>query len=301
MRLKLCDILSSWHPSDGSGYTIVSPWKEVFDSTTWELLMRRYVVPKLKLVLQDDFEVNPANQKFDQFNWVMRWASAIPGHLMVDMIVKFFFPSWMKGLHFWLKTNPNFEDVANWYRGWKELIPKEFHANESIRRQLECGLNMMNRAVEEMEVAGQPGLEENSRVEQSQQKAEPAAQVNLVGQNNMIDKGQVEAKRRAAVFLANANLGGTTDMDGISHQMTLKDVIEAEAQKHDLLFKPKPGRMLDGHQVYGFGNVSILVDCLNEKLYAQTEETWSLVSLERLLEIHKSKETMSFRCRPLNS
>lgn len=117
----------------------------------------------------------------------------------------------------------------------------------------------------------------------------------------MIDKGQVEAKRRAAVFLANANLGGTTDMDGISHQMTLKDVIEAEAQKHDLLFKPKPGRMLDGHQVYGFGNVSILVDCLNEKLYAQTEETWSLVSLERLLEIHKSKETMSFRCRPLNS
>jgi tuftelin-interacting protein 11 len=277
--------------------------------------MRRYVVPKLKLVLQDDFEVNPANQKFDQFNWVMRWASAIPGHLMVDMIVKFFFPSWMKGLHFWLKTNPNFEDVANWYRGWKELIPKEFHANESIRRQLECGLNMMNRAVEEMEVAGRPGLEENSRVEQSHQKAEPAAQVNLGGpigmdgidremnlkEKNMIDKGQVEAKRRAAAFLANANLGGTTDMDGISHQMTLKDVIEAEAQKHDLLFKPKPGRMHDGHQVYGFGNVSILMDCLNEKLYAKTEETWSLVSLERLLEIHNSKETMSFRCRPLNS
>lgn len=117
MRLKLCDILSSWHPSDGSGYTIVSPWKEVFDSTTWELLMRRYVVPKLKLVLQEDLEVNPANQKLDQFNWIMRWASAIPGHLMVDMIVKFFFPNWIKGLHFWLKTNPNFEDVANWYRG----------------------------------------------------------------------------------------------------------------------------------------------------------------------------------------
>lgn len=168
---------------------------------------------------------------------------------------------------------------------------------------------MMNRAVEEMEIAGQPGLEENSRVEQSQQKAVPAAQVNLVGptgmdgidhemnlkENNMIDKGQADAKRRAAAFLANAKLGGTTDGDGISHQMTLKDVIEAEAQEHDLLFKPKPGRMHDGHQVYGFGNVSILVDCLNEKIYAQIEETWSLVSLERLLEIHENKETMSFR------
>ncbi|XP_024165899.1 septin and tuftelin-interacting protein 1 homolog 1 [Rosa chinensis] len=308
MRLKLCDFLSSWHPRDGSGYTIVSPWKAVFDSTTWELLMRRYVVPKLELVLLEDFEVNPLNQKLDQFNWVMRWASAIPMHLMVNVMVKGFFPNWIKGLHFWLKANPNFEDVADWYRGWKELIPKEFHANESIRCQLERGLSMMNRAVEDMEAA-QADLKENFRVvEKRQGKAVPAAQANFGGQTNMdgidhemnlkengkIDQVQFEAKKRAAAFLAIAKLGSTTDVDDISHQMTLKDVIEAEAQEHGLLFRPKPGRMFDGHQVYGFGNISIMVDFLKEKIYAQTEATWSLVSLERLLELHKNKETMSF-------
>ncbi|KAL6208426.1 hypothetical protein ACLB2K_019375 [Fragaria x ananassa] len=68
MRLKLGNFLSSWHPSDGYGYNIVSPWKAVFDSTTWELLMGRYLVPQLELVLLEDFEVNPANQKLDKFS-----------------------------------------------------------------------------------------------------------------------------------------------------------------------------------------------------------------------------------------
>ncbi|XP_050364777.1 septin and tuftelin-interacting protein 1 homolog 1-like [Argentina anserina] len=308
MRLKLCNFLTPWHPRDGSGYNIVSPWKYVFDSCTWELIMSRYVVPKLEIVLLDEFEVNPVNQKLDQFNWVLRWASAIPMHLMVNVMVKGFFPKWIEGLHFWLETNPNFENVANWYRGWKELIPKEFHANESIRCQLECGLSMMNRAVEEMEVA-RPGLEENSRVVG---KAVRAARENLEGQTNMddIDHEMIfkaknvqvlfEAKKRAAAFLANARLGSTSDMDDISHQMNLRDVIEAEAQEHGLLFRPKPGRRYDGHQVYGFGNVNIMVDFLKEKIYAQTEETWSLVSLERLLELHMNKETMSFQ-RPLHT
>ncbi|KAL6217232.1 hypothetical protein ACLB2K_010449 [Fragaria x ananassa] len=315
MRLKLCNFLCSWHPSDGYGYNIASLWKAVFDSTTWELLMFRYVVPRLELVLLEDFEVNPANQKLDQFNWVMRWASAIPMHLMVNVMVKGFFPKWIEGLHLWLKTNPKFEDVANWYRDWKELIPKEFYANESIGRQLEFGLGMMNQAVEEMEVA-RPGLEEKSRVAgKRQDKAVPATQTNLEAQTNMddidhelnlkekgkIDQVQFEAKKRAVAFLADAKLGSTTDVDDISHQMTLKDVIEAEAQEHGLLFRPKPGRMYDGHQVYGFGSVSIMVDFRKEKIYAQTEETWSLVSLERLLELHKNKETMSSRMRPLHT
>ena len=44
--------------------------------------------------------------------------------------------------------------------GWKELLPKELLANQNTRYQLSCGLEMMNRAVEGLEVV-QPGLEEN--------------------------------------------------------------------------------------------------------------------------------------------
>lgn len=266
IRFKLSNVLGAWHPSDASAYTILSPWKKVFDSASWEQLMHRFIVPKLQLVLQD-FQVNPADQRLDQFNWVMSWASAIPIHLMVDMMEKFFFTKWLQVLYHWLCSNPNFEEVLNWYKGWKELIPEELHANESIRYQLNCGLDMMNRAVEGMEVV-QPGLKEN------------------ISYLRVLEQRQFEAQQKAAA--AQANLGGTAHMDSSGNEMSLKDVIEAHAQQHGLLFRPKPGRMHNGHQIYGFGNVSIIVDSLNQKVYAQTEESWSLVSLERLLDMHNS-------------
>lgn len=266
IRFKLSNILGAWHPSDGSAFTILSPWKSVFDAVSWEQLMRKFIVPKLQLVLQD-FQVNPADQKLEQFYWVTSWVSALPTHLMVDMLEKLFFPKWLQVLYHWLCASPNFGEVMKWYTGWKDLLPKELEANENIRYQFNIALDMMNRAAEGMDVV-QPGLKEN------------------ISYLRALEQRQFAAQQKAATAQAQqaANMGG-------AHELSLREVIEAHAQQHGLLFKPKPGMMHNGYQIYGFGNISIFMDSLGQKVYALNQKTWSLVTLEQLLEMHRSSLT----------
>ncbi|XP_042490881.1 septin and tuftelin-interacting protein 1 homolog 1 [Macadamia integrifolia] len=257
IRSKLGNVLHAWHPSDVSAYTMLSPWKTVFDPASWEQLIVRYIVPKLLNVMQE-FQVNPADQKLDQFYWVMSWASAIPIHHMVSMLEVAFFSKWQQVLYHWLCSNPNFEEVTQWYLGWKGLLPPELLANERVRYQLNIGLDMMNQAVEGMEVI-QPGAREN------------------ISYLRVTEQRQFEQQKAAAAYAQQQ-----------ASELSLKEVIEAYAQQHELLFKPKPGRMHNGLQIYGFGNISIYMDSLNQKVFAQTEDGWSLVSLEQLLDMHQS-------------
>ncbi|KAL7003841.1 hypothetical protein U1Q18_004984, partial [Sarracenia purpurea var. burkii] len=270
IRNRLEGVLHAWHPSDMSAYYILSPWKTVFDPTNWEQLMVRFILPKL-LAVMHEFQLNPGDQKLDQFYWVQTWATAIPIHHMIQLM-DVFFDKWQQVLYHWLCTNPNFEEVTQWYLGWKELFPPELLANEHIRYRLNLGLDMMNQAVEGMEVV-QPGLREN------------------ISYLRVLEQRKFEAQQKAAAHArASANLGSITQMEGMGGglEMSLKEVIEVHAQQNGLLFKPKPGRMQDGHQIYGFGKISIIIDSLNQKVFAQSEDRWSLVSLEQLLEMQSS-------------
>lgn len=258
IRVKLGYVLRAWHPSDMSAYTILSPWKSVFDAASWEQLIVRSILPKLIGVMQE-FQVNPANQILDRFKWVMAWASAVPIHHMVTLLEVHFFSKWQQVLYHWLCSNPNFEEVMHWYEGWKKEFPAEILANERIRLQLKNGLDMMNQAVEGMQVV-QPGVKENISFlrAREQRQFEAAAARAHQQQNPMMDGGP---------------------------EMSLKEAIEFHAQQHGLLFKPKPGRLHDGNQIYGFGSVSIIVDSLNQQIFAQVQDKWTLVSLDQLLEM----------------
>ncbi|KAI3677648.1 hypothetical protein L6452_36914 [Arctium lappa] len=269
IRNRLESVLHAWHPSDMSAYYILSPWKTVFDPASWEQIMVRHIIPKL-LAVMHEFQVNPADQKLDQFYWVRTWVTAIPIHHMLH-IMDVFFNKWQEVLYQWLCSKPNFQEVTNWYLGWKDLIPAELLSNEHIRYRLNMGLDMMNQAAEGLEVV-QPGLREN------------------ISYLKALEQRQFEAQKAAAAAQAAKGQQRSfgDDMGGGGGDMSLKEVIEVHAQHNNLLFKPKVGRMQDGHQVYGFGNISIIVDSLNQKVFAQTEDRWSLVTLEQLVKLEKT-------------
>ncbi|KAJ0743232.1 putative septin and tuftelin interacting protein [Helianthus annuus] len=250
IRCRLESFLHVWHPSDVSAYAILSPWKPVFDPGSWEQIMVRFIVPKLLVVIHE-FEVKPVDQKVDQFDWVKIWAGVIPVHHMLR-IMDVFFNKWQEVLYQWLCSKPDFQQVNTWFVGWRDRIPAELSSNEHIRARLYAGLEMMNQAAEGLDVV-QPGVREN-----------------------------VSYLKAAATNVRKGDDVG----DGVD--LSLKEVVEFYAQGNDLLFKPKNGRMQDGHQVYGFGNISIIIDSVNQKVFAKVEDGWSLVSLEQLVKLEKN-------------
>ncbi|KAI7749074.1 hypothetical protein M8C21_033853 [Ambrosia artemisiifolia] len=258
IRNRLESVLRGWHPSDVSAYTNLSPWKPVFDPGSWEQMMVRLIVPKL-LAVMHEFQVNPADKKHDQFYWVSTWAGVIPVHHMLH-IMDVFFNKWQEVLYQWLCSKPDFKEVTDWFKGWRDRIPAELLSNEHIRARLYAGLDMMNMAAEGLDVV-QPRVIENISYLKAREQHQFQAAATEVQQ---VD-----------------DVGGGTDL-------SLKEVVEFHAQQNDLLFKPKHGRVQDGHQVYGFGNISITIDSISQKVFAHVEDQWSLVSLEQLVKLEKN-------------
>ncbi|XP_047048003.1 septin and tuftelin-interacting protein 1 homolog 1 [Lolium rigidum] len=262
IRYKLSSVLHVWQAHDSSAYAVLSPWKGVFDTASWEGLILRYIVPKLQMALQE-FQINPASQKFDQFNWVMIWASAVPVHHMVHMLEVDFFSKWQQVLYHWLcSPNPDFNEIMNWYKGWRGLFPPELLANERIRMLLTSGLEMMNQAAEGLELV-QPGAREN------------------VGFLRATEKRQFDAAQQAS----HRAVPGAAMSD-----MSFKDSIQEYAVDQGLLFMPRVGKFYKGMPVYEFGTVSVCIDSAKRLLYAQLQEgaeRWSSVSLTQLLEMNR--------------
>ncbi len=225
IRYKLSNALTNWHPSDNSAKAILSPWRTVFKSSSWDLFMVNNIIPKLEKCLEE-FEINPRLQNIEPWKWVMTWEDLIPYNNFINLIDKTFFSKWLQVLSFWLNSGPNFEEVSRWYLGWKALFSEKLLNNPVIKAKLSQGLVMMNKSASGGAVSYTP-----------------------------VTTPVVVAKIIPPLMAA--EFAQTTTTPAVT---SFKDMMEKKAADHNLMFLPVPNRFYEGKQIYRLGNVNVYID-----------------------------------------
>uniref|UniRef100_A0A8C5PIU2 Tuftelin-interacting protein 11 n=1 Tax=Leptobrachium leishanense TaxID=445787 RepID=A0A8C5PIU2_9ANUR len=268
IRNKLANALQKWHPSDSSAKLILQPWKEVFTPGSWEAFMVKNIVPKLGLCL-GEFVINPHQQHMDVFNWLMDWEGMISQSSMVGLLDKQFFPKWLQVLCSWLSNSPNYEEITKWYLGWKSMFSDQLLAHPAIKEKFNEALDIMNRAVSSNAgVYMQPGARES---------------IAYLTHTERRKDFQYEAmqERREAESIAQRGIGATAT----NVLMNFKDLIQAKAEEHNIVFMPLIGKRHEGKQLYNFNRIVIYID--RGVVFVQGEKTWVPTSLQSLIDMAK--------------
>ena len=266
IRHKLANALTGWHPSDPSAKLMLQPWVTVFKPGVMDAFLVKNIVPKLALCLQE-YVINPLQQDLGAWNWVMSWNDMVPHQCMVTLLEKQFFPRWLQVLAAWLVNNPNYNEITNWYVGWKGLLPERYLLEPTIKDQLNRALELMNHAV-----SGnlQPGARENiaylTHTERRHGFETPVQQQTTMPsvKYSVSDKKDMEVVRN------------------VSAPETFKDLVEKRAEEYGLLFMPIPNKLYEAKQVYRFGKLQIYID--RGVVFVNDGHHWVPISLSALVD-----------------
>ena len=66
IRHKFASALTNWHPSDASAKVILQPWVGVFKDGHMEVFLRKHILPKLAMCMQE-FPISPHQQVLGEY------------------------------------------------------------------------------------------------------------------------------------------------------------------------------------------------------------------------------------------
>ena len=238
IRNKLASALAAWHPADRSAKLILLPWSDVFSRAAMLAFLTKNIVPKLESCLST-LQISPRSQDMSVWHSVMDWSDLLPPPQLAQMLAQSFFPRWLQVLAGWLNSNPNYEEVVGWYQGWKSSVPGCVLSLPGVADHLSQALHMMNRSVSGGgPLAGQPGALEN-----------------VMYMTNLEMQGQ---PRKAP----EAGLSSMSETVKTAAQIPqgFKDLIGRRCEEKGLVFRPLPGRLREGKQMYLVGSRQVYLD-----------------------------------------
>ncbi|GAB5356365.1 hypothetical protein AAMO2058_000284300 [Amorphochlora amoebiformis] len=285
IRSKLQAALFVWRPMDSSALVLVEPWKDVWKRRhMWEFLSRS-ILPKLRTLCQNTVVVNPSAENPKPFVAVVKWHTVVPHHALVSILFHHFFPKWLGALARWLRApgGPNkFEQVARWYKGWRELIPPTLLTHPIVETQVRKGLDLMNAAVNDQPL--EPILT-------SLGKAFPAQQAALRREANAAGEGVKSSAPGAAEAAARAARARRVAASAAAGGLSLREALERFAARNSIEFVPNPKKGLrEGCPVYTFGRRSVYIK--GKSVFAHVPKAggggeWMPVALDELLSMAK--------------
>ncbi|XP_055379295.1 septin-interacting protein 1 [Condylostylus longicornis] len=252
IREKLGNALTAWLPNDRSARAMLQPWREAFKSAEMEAFIVQHIIPKLQLVL-NELVINPLQQDWELWNQVYEWNELISPLLMAQMLDKYFFPKWTQTLIIWLNQSPNFDQISQWYTGWKSLISEDIIAQPTIKEHFRRALEMMHRATQPTNIDGQPSVSIPQNIPPPPPIIEkPPALMDL----QILPPPQLE----------------------------FKELVSQKCAERGIIFAPMPGRREFGKQVYRIGKLFCYIDRSVLMVSDGTFTNWIPISLAVLME-----------------
>jgi tuftelin-interacting protein 11 len=146
VRRKLRSNFDHWDVTRGLMEGL-SHWRNLLQSDL-DIILRHHLLPRLASHLRNNLEINPQEQDLSPLNDVFKWQDYFTPHVMVELLVAEFFPKWHATLHLWLTSDPNYEEVGEWFSWWKEQIPSPIRDLKPAADEWQKGLEMMELALE---------------------------------------------------------------------------------------------------------------------------------------------------------
>ena len=264
IRRKLSRALSGWRAADQSAFKIIQPWYGVFDKDSMGTFLGRSVVPKLVEYVKtvDVFEAGGTNALRN----VMTWYEILPRIHLLAIFLGEYLPRWQTVLLEILKGRDHISAVK-FYASMRRSIPYILLREQYV-------LERMNEIIEMMQkFCGRDSCNGDTVVQ-------------ICSYQQMLRRLDVNEKSIMNYSCLKKSIA--------LEYSSFKNVVESFAETHGVTFLPKQGRLIDGKQIWTFGNESVYIE--NDVVFVSsyqstattTSTTWKPVTLNELLLLSQS-------------
>lgn len=269
IRRKLTSFIKRYNPADEEALSYILPWYGVFDSSSFDNFLGQAIIPRIIDAIRNKFEVNPNNQLLDVLHGVLLWKKILTSDQVSYILAGEFFPKWFKTLFAWLSMpNPDLEEIAMWYDGWKSFFPSDLLAsNHFLLRNFSLAVEMINDYIIMDNAAF---IQKYNRILAEKNKITFYTLTRLNNLHNKLQEKQVL-------------------MHQYKSNTSLKDLLEIFAEKHGIEFKPKFNKSIEGKQIWEFGKDLCYLE--NNVIFFQEREdksgnqiSWKPISIEDLVD-----------------